>query len=322
MDYKLRKLLDLVRNNKSLREISKEMRLSPAKINNLLNLLKRYGIILQTNYYYNADIRYQELQRKSNKNIELLLENKTDITIIAISDQHYGNIKEDSEALNRLYEYCVNNNIHIILNGGDLIDGIYTNIPIDDQIAYAIEKYPYDSSIINFICYGNHDYFIGEETSNYLERIIKQNRPDIISLGYGMGLLKIKNDNICLSHKITGKENIIIPSINGLHLFGHSHHFKLMPSDSRLGIYLPTLSYMTTANNNIKPSASAIKLHIVLNENTGIMEEITVDHLIVSDKISSAFSETFTIKNQQKEKTRKMANLTQSTKYYYHCSMR
>lgn len=319
MEYKLKKLLKLIKNNRTHIEISCRMKISPNELNDLLNGLRRYGVQLQTCYYNNADIMYEERTKtsKEDENTELLLGTKNEITMMAISDQHYGNAKEALDASNKIYEYCTKNNIHIILNGGDLVDGISEKSmhqTIEEQVLYALEKYPYDRSIINFICFGNHDYDAKEDCPNYVEKIIKKNRHDIISLGYGMGALKIKNDNILLSHKIGNSMKAIMLNSNSLHLLGHSHRFKLTPLESKLMVHLPTLSFMSTSNSLMEPSA--LKLHIIFDENSGTIEQVTIDHLVVSDKIYTIFTETFPIRNNQKEKINRMKRKLQTPKLY------
>ena len=68
--------------------------------------------------------------------------------------------------MDRIYNYCISNNIHIIFFGGDLVDGTFgknTRIDnIDEQLAYIMKKYPFDKSIINFGVLGDHDYSIFE----------------------------------------------------------------------------------------------------------------------------------------------------------------
>ena len=54
--------------------------------------------------------------------------------------------------------------LHIIINGGDLIDGSFSKgvQKIDDpicQLDYVIKNYPFDKRILNLICLGNHDFF-------------------------------------------------------------------------------------------------------------------------------------------------------------------
>ena len=58
--------------------------------------------------------------------------------------------------------YCIKNDIHIILCGGDLIDGSFSkgSQKISDlyqQIDYFIKNYPHDDSILTFGVAGDHD---------------------------------------------------------------------------------------------------------------------------------------------------------------------
>lgn len=111
--------------------------------------------------------------------------------ILLTSDWHlYYNYMSDEvfNKIDNLYNYCIKNNIKLILDLGDFLHVMkcegkkryYKNIELLDKI---IEKFPYDSSIIHAILGGNHDRYmleVGVDILNYLET----NRNDFISLGY------------------------------------------------------------------------------------------------------------------------------------------
>ena len=118
--------------------------------------------------------------------------------MVLISDLHLGSLYDCIDLLKEIYDFCLKNNIHIIINAGDLIDG-FMGLPEkrvygEEQIEYLLKNYPFDPSILNFITLGNHDedYFL--KTHQDISKILKSKRHDLVCLGYGLGKLKIKRD--------------------------------------------------------------------------------------------------------------------------------
>lgn len=201
-------ILNMIKDNKSLNEICDKTNLSSKQLFYRLYLLRLKGYNFNHNYYYNGNIKYElSKNRGRNSNITLI----TDICdnnfkAIIISDLHLANKKERIDLLNKVYDFSINKNYNIIINAGDVVDGLVGNInnkkysDIIKQIEYALKVYPYDKNILNFICFGNHDY---DSLINYginIETIFDIKRHDLVSLGYGYGSLYIKNDLIRVAH--------------------------------------------------------------------------------------------------------------------------
>ena len=128
---------------------------------------------------------------------------------------------------------------------GDIIEGDYTSYPmdlndVDSQVDYFVKKYPYDNSINNFMILGNHDHHSLKQEGYNIAQFIKNNRYDIVPIGYGQGSVNIKKDNIVLFHKLYDGFKLDI-NTEKIVLSGHSHMMKTKLRDI-FWIGIPTLS--------------------------------------------------------------------------------
>ena len=166
----------------------------------------------------------------------------------------------------KVYDYASKNNIHIIFNCGDLLEGIHTcdrrNINnIHDQIEYTIQKYPYDKDICNIVVFGNHDYHAFHHMGLDISKKIKNIRHDIIPLGFGQGYVNIKKEKILLQHELCAVNLSPIDDKAKLALIGHGHMMKTKIYDNLL-LCLPSLSRVCPdkTKENI-PSFVDLELH-------------------------------------------------------------
>lgn len=265
-------ILQMIRENKSVNEIVEKTGLSHKRLYFRLNLLKLKGYEYKMKYYYNGDIVYKlvsDLNSYENKDTTIITSKEdTEFRAMVISDLHFGNAKQRLDLLNQVYDYCVKMGIHIILNLGDIIDGVNLgskkNITsFEEQIEYAIKNYPFDKNIINFLCLGNHDYDSLKSTGQNLALALSSRRHDLVTVGYGTGIINIKNDQIIMRHPSTpNKEGNNIFN-NKIILSGHSHVAKYTTSpDGSLKINVPSLSDLNL-NNEILPGALVVNLKFV-----------------------------------------------------------
>ena len=251
-------ILDLINKNASVDEITSITGLTHRQLFYRINMLKIKGYDFKKKYYYTGDICYNLINRVNEENnigkTILTSKGKNTFKTMLISDLHLGNRNARPDLLNAVYEKCIKEDIHIIINAGDLIDGPkdcgrYNDkkiVDVEKQIEYLLKKYPFDKNILNFICLGNHDYACLKESGLDLEKIFDNKRHDLISLGYGYGFLNIKNDQIVVSHPTEIKK---IDSINKkLIITGHSHRYKNIVSNSNTLVYLPSLSDMKSTD--------------------------------------------------------------------------
>lgn len=123
--------------------------------------------------------------------------------LLVTADWHLSPEVEIARTLGKvdsLYNYCVANNINLILNLGDFLDvkpigdpyNQYTsNMKLLESIA---ELFPKDKNIVQAILGGNHDrkmLKLGIDPLKYLE----DNRRDFINLGYDNATISFMRDN-------------------------------------------------------------------------------------------------------------------------------
>lgn len=286
------KLISLIEKGKTINEIKNELGLSDKQILKRLHSIKMDGINYLRNYYYNGEVNL-ELNKSIGvqpKITSLKLNKEDSFRFVAISDLHIGSSEERIDLLNLIYDYCIKNNIHIIVNAGDLVEGAnnFSNVEKNiylSQIERLLKKHPYDKNILNFICLGNHDVDSLRKDGINLSKILINNRFDLIPIGFGKGILKVKDDILYVVHPMAGVD-IKIDTPN-LVLRGHSHKLKTVYEDNHFTFYVPSLS-------NIKQIGSPdipcfLDFNIVFSN--GLFKKGYVATMIIKEKIYK-FNET------------------------------
>lgn len=276
-------LLQLVKSGKSNREICETLGISSNQLYEELLKLKNKGIKCLRTYYSDGTIEYKSISKmkdlKTYRNDE---QNKTIITdmkennmkLLLISDLHFGNEMERMDLIDRAYNYCIKNGIHIILCGGDFIDGSFTmgKQKISDlyqQIEFFLKNYPQDKSILTFGVAGDHDMSaINKESLDIIE-ICNNLRHDIIIGGYNNTNINLKNDKIHMYHYISGSK---MQQTNApIVLHGHYHRYSIKIINQSLNITIPSLSDI------IQPMPSALELNLSFTK--GYIKDTIIKHL-------------------------------------------
>ena len=170
-----------------------------------------------------------------------------ELRFLAISDLHFGSECERVDLVEDAFNYCIKQDIHIILCGGDLIDGTFSRYPqkikeIPGQIEHFIKHYPSDNRILTFATAGDHDLSALKECGVSLSSILKNYRPDVIVSGWGcsdIAAIDVKNDCILLTHQ---RARNITDTRSSLILCGHSHISKTTFIDDAMLVTIPALS--------------------------------------------------------------------------------
>ncbi len=302
-------VLELIKQNKSLKEISSTLDLTEKQLFIRIKQLINYGYNMDSTYYYDADISYniiKGISQKTDKPISIEMPSKVNtFKCLVISDLHIGEENSDIKLADKVYEYAAKKGINIIINCGDIIEGDYTSekkviSEFVDQIDYFLEKYPYDKNINNFILLGNHDRHSLTNNGFDLATCIKNSRYDMIPVGYGNGNIKVKNDNILLYHKLHEGFKPKIEQGNKLLLSGHGHMMKTKVRDI-LWLGVPTLSYKSNdKTKRILPGF--IELDINLEHDK--FEYIEAKHLVLAPDIIEMGETRCRVKNLFKENKR------------------
>ena len=283
LNNQARELLSLVEEGMSINQISYLLNIDYQKIYDYLNLLHIHGFNISRTYYANGDTSYELIKHSkfTNKNKNVLITEPDDNTLelLVVSDFHIGSHYERFDLIRDLYfNYCINNNIHIILNIGDLLEGVI-NLPNirkswDEQVYDAIKKIPHIDNLLTFLVLGNHDHSILLNYGQNIRDVIKNYRDDIIPLGYGQAELKIKNDEIVLQHPLLVKEFKKSMYDHKVIIRGHGHSPKFKYDGNNYLIYAPSLSDL---NFNKSEFPGAMKL--TLKMHLGLIEEIILEEL-------------------------------------------
>lgn len=165
-----------------------------------------------------------------------------DDKVILISDTHVGSYGEKFRYLDTVYDYAAKYGINKIIHGGDTIHSTKKNVKKncwnpEEQALILTSRYPYDSSISNYILFGNHDYDAMLKNDK-VYRIIDL-RQDFNILGFKKAYFKFAKQFFSINHKCD-KYPLSIPTIGTLvNFYGHRHECRVL-YDSL--VYIPALS--------------------------------------------------------------------------------
>ena len=287
-NYKV--LIDLINKNVSNADICKQLNITFSELTAKLLELKNLGISYQRKYYSNGMIQYVPISRisclKNNakqSQEETIITDKfeNEIRIVASSDFHYGNSGCRQDLIEKAFNYCVQNGIHIIMCGGDLLDGVFskgTQIISDpyEQVKYFLENYPHDDSILAFSVGGDHDLSILNSSCLDLSLVTSNYRPDVIIPGYNNSIINIKNDMIHLYHHT--ENGVKFTRDAGITLHGHSHNYSIRTSynGKSLDICVPSLS------NILQPVPTILDMAIKFKN--GFISEVCVKQIMLENK--------------------------------------
>lgn len=277
------KILEMIIQNKTIEEISQETGLSYKQLYRRITMLKNEGYNIKENYYHSGNMLYQLNSNYNYENININMEGNQKFKAMLISDLHFCSLYETVAALDKIYDYCIKNDIHIIINAGDLINGVNTekcptDMNLKQQVEQALRQYPFDKNILNFIVLGNHDVYLLEQEKIDMRKIIKNERHDIVPLGYQSGILKISNDFIKINHPFFGKKcNNKAP---GFIIYGHFHMQQIVSTSNYVHVFLPALSTLDQYGFNMP---KAIEMTLSLNNN--YITKGNFETLLVQDKV-------------------------------------
>ena len=235
---------------KSLEKIAKELGLFPEQVNRFLRDLRSSGYTISLNAVNKNGIIFPQEAGAPNR----IYTSNDHIKFLCISDTHLGCIYQRQDALDAMINYCINNNIHIILHCGDLVDGCFgksEKISADPyyQITNAINTYPQANGIVTFLIGGDHDDMLKYDFD--LLNAIYFKRPDIIPIDYSSGyidLLRNPGDPSCstiqMYHFNADMKDIQADKGVPLVLKGHYHKMGFHPdtNDNCVTLDIPTLS--------------------------------------------------------------------------------
>lgn len=300
-----KRIVDLIKQGKSNIEICQKLNLSKDTFRDILLNLKNKGLEYDKRYLINGGTLYTPNKEQNGKNVSsgvtLLLKNKDELNALLISDLHLGTKEERLDLLNLLYDYAMKNGIHLIINGGDLINGLTSerkNICRThlEQCEYFIENHPFDINILNICVLGNHDVKGLRKDGVNFARILENYRTDFAIAGIENGHILVKNDFINMYHPLSCDCNNT--PMKKVVLVGHSHQYKVKIINDNVLIYIPALSNYVPASKGIIPSFLKMKIGF----NTSYISYIDLENLTFLDgKVTSLGKQEIEIKRSLKK---------------------
>ena len=123
--------------------------------------------------------------------------------IIFMSDTQFGSKYENLSYTYDLFDFAIKNGYHIVLHGGDIIEGNINrrrNMSSIRQAHYFVDKFPHDDSITTHALYGNHDFLAMQRNEDV--RAVLESREDVNMLGFKKAYIRWNGNTISLQHDI------------------------------------------------------------------------------------------------------------------------
>ena len=310
MKEKIKQILSMYEQGMTLSEIHEKLGISVTEFSKLLKAIKDAGYNTSKSYTSEGQIIVKPnrtLDFKTSNTIRINVKDRV-LRTIFISDPHIGSEFDRPDLLRQVVDYAKKHDIHIIFNGGDMIENVYPDSPrklssptVESQAKKAIRIHPYNPDIIYLNLYGNHDYKSILEDGFDIARYIEERRFDMISLGYGKCIINLKDDNIVLVHDLKKNNKNTIPNNTSLVFRGHSHKSK--NRENKI-IYIPSLSDSDTSCYEFKPLVGFLDVEFIFYEKK--IAKVNIKQLaFVNGEIRLANEETMILREGFVEKPKR-----------------
>ena len=278
---KLNDLIFLLKKDIPLKELKQQLNMDNKELLEYMKMLKKIGYYYEYHIFDDGTVNLSSNIDKNGAGFNIYPKDDV-MSVLTISDIHCGSDKERPDLLKEVYQYAIENDIHLIFNLGDLIEGENCKYTTQQQLKRIYQIYPYDSHIQNVILLGNHDYHSLYYNHYDISENLFCNRDDFIITGYGLSLVSLNNVIMGLHHDLSivknpPQPNIMIP----VHLYGHSHYYKANSTINSLTLRVPTLSDCIFPNNKTIPSFLKIDFYFKNNQ----MKKINVKNKAFTDEL-------------------------------------
>lgn len=304
MTLNARLILELIEEGHSIDEIQSILKLNNRQFSDALKYLKDAGYNFQRQIFSDGRIIIKPNKtlnfNEHNKRTRIIVKDRI-LKAIFISDLHVGSIFERPDLLRVVYKYAIDHDIHIIINAGDFVHGIYDEHPeelvnptIQSQVRKVLRIYPSYPNIINLILYGNHDFKSLQTDGFDVARYLETKRYDLVSLGYGESILQLKDDSISVVHDLTKASKPQVDPNVSITFKGHSHKSKNSFKEEKK-IFVPTLSDDTSGPYEYRPLPCFLEAEIHFYDKK--IERINLRQLaIVNEEIRLANEEAMVLR--------------------------
>lgn len=310
MKEKINQVLNLYEQGLSLSEIQERLGLGVTEFNHVLKAIKDAGYNTSKSYSSDGKIIVRQnktLDFKQGNTIRINVKDRI-LKSIFISDPHIGSEFDRPDLLKKVVGYAKTHDIHVIFNGGDMIENVYSDShrqlsspTVESQVKKAIRIHPYNQDIIYFNLYGNHDFKSILDNGFDIARYIEERRYDMVSLGYGKSIINLKDDTIVLVHDLKKSNKSQFPNNTSLIFRGHSHKSK--NRENKI-IYIPSLSDSDTSCYEFKPLVGFLDVEFIFFDKK--IAKVNIKQLaFVNGEIRLANEETMILKEGFVEKPKR-----------------
>ncbi len=264
----------------------------------LLRMLENDGYLFERTYSDKGDITYN-FKTNFSDTPNRIITTSNSVRAVVLSDLHVGIDNNGLEVMPNIISYMKNNNIHLAFIIGDLFEGLVgrkkeSRLDVKDQIQQFFKSFPYESGIIFFVLYGNHDFSIYQEEHFDVRKKVSI-RPDMIDLGYGIGRIYLGNDLIGFKHElILSKPDKNLDDVK-LIISGHSHRFDVHDNV----IVSPALLNEPFYEDML--SCGFLDMTFKLDEES-MIEELKIKHFVLLDTFKQASEIYMPFKTKVKKK--------------------
>jgi len=255
----------------SISEVQNMLNLNNKEFNIILKRIRDAGYNYNKTFYSDGNIHISPCSSvyRPNQNLRINIKENNFRTLF-ISDLHIGSDGDQPELIKMVSNYAINHGIHSIFDAGDIIDNLYPenkyhqkNKTIHSQVNKVLQTHEYHDNLIYFNLGGNHDYKSIQDNGFDPLRYFEDRRYDMISLGYGVCYIHMKDDVIAITHDLKRNGNTKIVDNSTLVFKGHSH--KSRNRDNKI-IYILSLSDNDTGAYEFKPLMGFIDVNFTFYE--------------------------------------------------------
>ena len=300
-------VLNRLKRESTASKICHDLKLDRFTLFNIIKELHDNNIYYYPKVCSNGDISFSLKKPNADENINLRV-NDGEFSFVSISDTHVGSVYDRVDRFDSVGEFIDKNNIKLLVNTGDLIDGpVHFNQSmekrtpdLESQIEEFISTYPYIDGT-NVVVLGDHDLKYKTHDGYSINKALKNERLDLKVYSSGAGIVKINNKEILLCHDANDpriKSRIMDDQIL---ISGHSHMYmnntRYTSYGASIKVVNPALCNLPMYNHNMPgflkfnlTYESGILIKVVIENYAFIQNEIylvgTTNYIVSENKNS------------------------------------
>lgn len=209
--------------------------------------------------------------------------------IIFIADTHIGSKNENLEYLRQVRDFIKQNKIEYLIHAGDLGDGMVNYhrkvSTYPKQVEHILTNYDLGKEIHQYILGGNHDKKYQKRSEDILN-LLKEQNPNIESIGYYQAYFTINGLPISLEHSSHQNQIFVKPSFR---ILGHAHYLNFKESS----LILPPLCD-DFPNKEVSAEPGFVTLES-FRDNSEVILDFT-SYILTEDGTQKSINKIYTLK--------------------------